>query len=119
MEIPALPRLDMAWRRAREAARAGDVPAPAVEAEADTEAVACSTAPVLGLLAEALVAAPRPALPLVDMARRRARDASRALELGMFAVCAIVYPVASMFAFRYRIQPRPSNTTNAAPWLWV
>lgn len=73
----------------------------------------------LGLLPEALVATLSPALPLVDMARRLARDASRALEPVVFGVCAMVYPVASMFAFRFRIQPRPSKTTNAKPWLWV
>ena len=74
---------------------------------------------VLGLLPEALFATLSPALPLVDMARRLARDASRALEPVVFGVCAMIYPVASMFAFRFRIQPRPSKTTNAKPWLWA
>jgi hypothetical protein len=58
-------------------------------------------------------------LPVVDSARRRAREASRALEVEVFAVCAMVYPVASMFTVPYQVQPRPSKTTNAMPWLWV
>ena len=57
----------------------------------------------LGLPLEALVVMRKPALPVVDIARRLAREASRAVELVMFAVCAMVYPVASMVAFRFRV----------------
>jgi hypothetical protein len=106
----------MAWRRAREAARADElsVRMPAADTEEPDRPAAAP-----GLLPEALVAAARPALPVVDSARRRAREASRALEVEVFAVCAMVYPVASMFTVPYQVQPRPSKTTNAMPWLWV
>jgi len=94
--IPALPRLDVAWRRAREATRAEElsVGTPTPVAAADTAGAGVGAA--AGLLAAALLVAASAALPVVDMARRRAREASRALEEEVFAVCAIVYPVAWM-----------------------
>ncbi len=103
----------MALRRAREASRAGELPLPSDAGAAET--LAGRDAADLGLLPEALLGTFKPALPVVDMARRLARDASRAEELVVFAVCAMVLPRRVDVCLRTRTQPRPSNTTNANP----
>jgi hypothetical protein len=93
--MPDLPLVDIAWRRARDAARPfmAGVPAtvvariPAGALVADEETVAVPVVPEL-----AAVVAVNPALPVVLIARRRASARSR--ELMLLAVCAIVNPVA-------------------------
>jgi hypothetical protein len=113
--IPALPRLDIAWRRALEATRAEELSVRTPTPVAAAETAGAAVGAVAGLLPAALLVAESAALPVVDKARRRAREASRALEVEVFAVCAIVYPVAWMLSFRSGVQPRPSKTTNAIP----
>jgi hypothetical protein len=91
--MPDLPLVDIAWRRARDAARPlmAGVPAtelariPADALVADEDAVAV---PFVPEFADAV----NPALPVVLIARRRASARSR--ELMLLAVCAIVNPVA-------------------------
>jgi hypothetical protein len=103
---PTLPVVDIARRLARDASRAVELvvfAVCAIMAAVEATALGARFPAGLGLLPEALVARRKPALPVVDIARRLARDASRAVELVVFAVCAMVYPVASMVAFRFRV----------------
>jgi hypothetical protein len=103
---PALPVVDITRRLARDASRAVELvvfAVCAITAAVEVQALGARFPADLGLLPEALVAKRKPALPVVDIARRLARDASRAVELVVFAVCAMVYPVASMVAFRFRV----------------
>jgi hypothetical protein len=104
---PALPVVDITRRLARDASRAVEwvvfAAIRAIIAAVEVQALGAPFPADLGLLPEALVAKRRPALPVVDIARRLARDASRAVERVVFAVCAMVYPVASMVAFRFRV----------------
>jgi predicted metal-binding membrane protein len=75
--IPALPLLDMASRRAREAALADEACSAGVAAaEVAAVGVACAVL-VWPLLAATIVVSP--ALPLLVMARRLARAISREL----------------------------------------
>ncbi|MEN8206767.1 MAG: hypothetical protein ABFS24_12255 [Pseudomonadota bacterium] len=93
--MPDLPLVDIAWRRARDAARpfmaglSATVVAsiPAVALVADEEAVAVPLVPEFSA-----AVAVNPALPVVLIARRRASARSR--EPMLLAVCAIVNPVA-------------------------
>ena len=83
---PALPLLDIASRRAREAAR------PVMD---ETSTGVCTKTVFICLACEALDCFP-PAnadLPFVAKARLRSREASRALLLA--AICAIPNPIAS------------------------
>lgn len=105
---PVLPVVDIARRLARDASRAVELLVAfaaicAITAAVEVQALGAPFPAGLGLLPEALVAKRKPALPVVDIARRLARDASRAVELVVFAVCAMVYPVVSMVAFRFRV----------------
>ncbi|MDJ0871089.1 MAG: hypothetical protein QNJ87_04920 [Gammaproteobacteria bacterium] len=135
--MAALPVLDMAARRAFEAARpadAVDVPAAGARTSAAGAAVAVAACAVTAV--RVAPAAWIPALPVPDMARRRASASSRPLCLVLFAVCAMVNPVPTMPAFAFAWvtrertarpagsrssanQERPSYTTKAEPWLWV
>jgi len=93
--MPDLPLVDIAWRRACDAARPVMAGVPATVATglpvdalaADEEAVAV---PVAAEFAAAVALSP--VLPVVLIARRRASARSR--ELMLLAVCAIVNPVA-------------------------
>ncbi|MGB5337576.1 MAG: hypothetical protein WBO06_00620 [Gammaproteobacteria bacterium] len=177
---PALPLLDIVWRRAMEAARPLLAGADALGREGATLVCAGAAVDIDPLppdVAMRLRSPPcRPVLPLLDIAKRRAMEAARPLAAGaaeafarpgadaamdcvvaaddtaacaalpplliarrlastssrvlwVVAVCAIVNPVESAFILSpapgcYRApepmpQPRPSNTTKAAPWLWV
>ncbi|EAR23170.1 hypothetical protein NB231_15158 [Nitrococcus mobilis Nb-231] len=89
---PALPVVAMARRLARDASRAVELVVFAVctiAAALETGAPVARLPVDLDLLPEALVIICKPALPVVAMARRLARDASRAVELVVFAVCTI------------------------------
>ncbi|MDH3871286.1 MAG: hypothetical protein OEU44_03635, partial [Gammaproteobacteria bacterium] len=117
---PVLPLLDIAKRRAMEAARPLVAGAAAAFARAGADAAVDCVVPADDTAASAV-------LPPLLMARRLASTSSRVLWV--VAVCAIVNPVESAFILSpapgsYRApepmpQPRPSNTTKAAPWLWV
>jgi hypothetical protein len=88
--MAALPLLDIASRRARDAARAVD-PCAALTGGTAADLVGAADAVRTDAPPVAVVPA-RPDLPTLLSARRRASASSR--ELRLVAVCAIINPVA-------------------------
>jgi hypothetical protein len=99
--------VDIARRRAREALRASWPPARGAGAGAAVEGEPPPAEPAT--LRELFA---RAAFPVVDMARRRASEAWRAVML-LFAVCAMVNPVT--FA-RIRFATVPGIPGTVATW---
>ena len=129
LDTATLPRVDIALRRASEAARP---PAPAdgraaEEARGVAAVVGSCTFDGRGA-APADAAAVKAALPEPDMARRRAKASCRPLKPCALPRCVMLPPVCHYllptpsgpsYPSCPRAQVRPSYTTKATPWLCV